>query len=344
MQPLLGPIDDTMSAVRSEDEQTLDPRVTVIIATYRRPQLLAESLGSVLASTYTDFEVIVHNDGSEADIAPARERFPDPRIRWITNAERLGSVANHIEPIAKARGELIAYLDDDDRWTPELLAALVAPLDAHPDVAVAFADFFLMDANGDVDLALTEENARRHGRATLIAGRHEAFVNFAVIEKTIPLQCAAAFRKEAISPADFTSLSAWDLWASYQLTSNGGVVWYVPQRLAFYRIHKASITQARLKDTAERRIWATTRFLEDEVLRPWAPLLRTRLAGAHHRLATEQLRDGEIRDARHNALRSAVLRPTLRAIVFAAATFAAPRISRRILKRRRTVPLLERAA
>jgi glycosyltransferase involved in cell wall biosynthesis len=310
--------------------------------TYRRPHYLIESLGSVLASTYTDFEVIVHNDGEEADLSPVRERLPDPRIRWITNSERLGVVANHLDAFPKARGEFIAFLDDDDLWTPELLATLVAPLEEHPDVVVAFADHYVIDANGDIDWPLTEDNSSRYTRATLAPGRHESYVKQAAIDQFIPVQCAAVFRKDALSPSDFNYGVSWDLWTAYLLARSGGDAWYVPQRLALYRAHSASITRAGLKDTAGRRIGAMTRFLEDETLRPWTPVLRRRLAEGHHRLATEQLRDGDIADARHNAFRSVLARPTARSIVFAAAVLLAPRTSRRILHRRRPMPLLER--
>ena len=71
-----------------------NPRVSVVVPTYRRPQLLVEALGSILGGSYSDLEVLVVNDGVEDDLAPARSQYPDPRVRWITRPQRLGMLVN----------------------------------------------------------------------------------------------------------------------------------------------------------------------------------------------------------------------------------------------------------
>jgi glycosyltransferase involved in cell wall biosynthesis len=294
----------------------------------------------VLASTYTDFEVIVHNDGSEADIAPVRERFSDPRIRWITHGERLGSQANHFDAYAKARGEFIANLDDDDLWKPELLAALVTPLEQHPDVVVAFVHYSEIDADGNIDWQTTDSNQRYW--ATLEPGPHESFIKLAALDNFIAMACAAVFRKDAISLSDLDYKAPWDQWTAYLLARSGGVAWYVPEQLASYRVHDASITGAALADTARRTMYVMTAFLEDDALRPWRTEIRRRLARGHQRLASELLRQGKIRDARRHAWHSVAVRPTRRSLAFAAAAILAPRTATRVLNLRRPKPLLER--
>jgi glycosyltransferase involved in cell wall biosynthesis len=285
------------------------PRVTVVVPTYRRPRLLVEALESILGGSYSDFEVIVANDGAVDDLSTARARFPDPRVQWITRPERLGMLSNHVEAFGRARGEFIANLDDDDRWTPGLLASLVPVLERHPEVAVAFADHFVADAAGVVDEVRTDANSRRWGRATLSEGPHRPFKKLAAIDRSIPMACAAVFRRSALNLADYAEPlgTCWDVWTSYLLARDGGTAWYVPRRLAVYREHSAGVTVAGRASTARSAIYCWEQFLKDAALRPWTGDLKRTLAAAHFRLATELLRVGDIRGGYRHAQRSVLI-------------------------------------
>ena len=107
---------------------TGEPRVTVVIATYNRAALVTEAIDSVLRQSYRDLEVVVCDDGSTDDTA-ARVRALEDRVRYVSLAHtgRPGSPRNR--GIENARGELIAFLDDDDVWQPEKLARQVELMD-----------------------------------------------------------------------------------------------------------------------------------------------------------------------------------------------------------------------
>lgn len=115
------------------DSDSIPPRVTVIIPTYNWSTVLPYSIGSVLAQTFTDFELLVIGDGCTDDSERVVAEIRDPRVRWI-NIRRTGHQSGpNNEGLRQARGERIAYLGHDDLWLPHHLAQGVAALDAGAD-------------------------------------------------------------------------------------------------------------------------------------------------------------------------------------------------------------------
>jgi glycosyltransferase involved in cell wall biosynthesis len=108
-----------------------DPAISVVVPAYNTAPFIAETLASIVAQTFTDFEIIVVNDGSpdtpqlERAIAPFRER-----IRYIVQ-ENKGLSAARNTALAVARGSLVALLDSDDTWEPDYLAHQVAVMREH---------------------------------------------------------------------------------------------------------------------------------------------------------------------------------------------------------------------
>jgi glycosyltransferase involved in cell wall biosynthesis len=97
---------------------------TVIVPTYGRPEFLADALASIVAQSFTDFECIVVDDAS-----PEPASLPgDPRMRLIRRELNGGPPAARNTGIEAAQGTYVAFLDDDDVWTPTRLADA---LDAH---------------------------------------------------------------------------------------------------------------------------------------------------------------------------------------------------------------------
>jgi glycosyltransferase involved in cell wall biosynthesis len=117
-----------------------DTLVSVVIPAYNVGNLIAQTLDSVFAQRYRNFEVVVVNDGSpdtpalEAALAPFRDR-----ITYVEQ-ENAGPSAARNAGIEHSRGDLIAFLDGDDIWLPECLTEQVAQATADPDVAVVHAD------------------------------------------------------------------------------------------------------------------------------------------------------------------------------------------------------------
>ena len=115
------------------------PRISVVIPTRNRAELLPRAVGSVLAQTWTDFELLIVDDHSTDGTPAVIAGFADRRIRSWRHERNRGQSKALNTGIERARGEYFAFLDDDDEWLPAKLAAQVALLDAAPpDVGLAY--------------------------------------------------------------------------------------------------------------------------------------------------------------------------------------------------------------
>lgn len=115
------------------------PRVSIVIPAYNAAAFLGETLTSVLASDYRDFEVIVVNDGSKDETVEVAANFGS-RVRVISQ-KNAGMSASRNKGIEESDSEFIALLDSDDIWHPEKIKWQVAAFDAHPDHAYCFTEF-----------------------------------------------------------------------------------------------------------------------------------------------------------------------------------------------------------
>ena len=94
----------------------MSPHVSAIIPVYNRPALLVRALRSVSSQTLRDLEILVVDDGSTIDPAPALTEINDPRVRLLRHQSRRGVSAARNTGIREARGKYIGFLDCDDYW------------------------------------------------------------------------------------------------------------------------------------------------------------------------------------------------------------------------------------
>jgi glycosyltransferase involved in cell wall biosynthesis len=116
------------------------PRVSVLMPTYEQESTIARAVGSLLAQTFTDWELIIIDDGSPGDLVGAIQPYiSDPRIHNYRHAENFGvgealNTGNEL-----AEGDYIAYLPSDDLFYPDHLATLIHALEANPDAVLAYS-------------------------------------------------------------------------------------------------------------------------------------------------------------------------------------------------------------
>ena len=116
--------------VRPHPRATDGPLVTVVIAAYNRATVLRHALASVLRQDYRHIEVLVVGDACTDESEEVARAAGDERVRWFNLEENTGSQAGPNQAALElARGELIAYLGQDDLWRPDHLAVLVADLE-----------------------------------------------------------------------------------------------------------------------------------------------------------------------------------------------------------------------
>jgi len=124
------------------------PRVTVLLPVHNGADYLREAIDSVLAQTFTSFELLIVDDGS-TDATPALiESFSDPRLVVIRNDTALGVARSLNLGLHAARGEYIARLDADDLCQPERLTTQIAFFERAPDAGALGTGYVKIDAGG----------------------------------------------------------------------------------------------------------------------------------------------------------------------------------------------------
>jgi len=108
---------------------TAEPLVTVIIPTYKRAALVPRAIESVRRQTYGNLEILVVDDGSPDNTAEVVQAIPDSRIRYVRHERNKGLPAARNTGIRAAKGELIAFLDDDDEWFEDKLEKQVRKIE-----------------------------------------------------------------------------------------------------------------------------------------------------------------------------------------------------------------------
>jgi glycosyltransferase involved in cell wall biosynthesis len=121
------------------------PNISVIMPVYGVERFVADAVESVLAQSFTDFELLIVDDMSPDNSMAICETFDDPRIRIIRHRENRGLAGARNTGIRHARGELLAFIDSDDCWRPDKLARHVEHLATCPQVGVSFSRSAFID-------------------------------------------------------------------------------------------------------------------------------------------------------------------------------------------------------
>ena len=123
------------------------PKVSVIIPTFNRRDLVRKAIDCVLAQTHPVEDIIVIDDGSTDGTAEAIEAGYGSRVRLVRQ-QNAGVSAARNRGLALARGEYLSLLDSDDLWLAEKTARQVRWLDAHPDFGMVLCDIMQVDGEG----------------------------------------------------------------------------------------------------------------------------------------------------------------------------------------------------
>ena len=129
---------------------SLAPKISVCIPVYNGSNYIAESIESVLAQTYKDFELIVVDNCSTDNTEEIVRNFNDPRLEYFRNKKNLGIVGNHNHCLGVAKGEYICIWHHDDVMLPDNLKFKVQLLDDQPEVGFVHSNIIMIDDKGEV--------------------------------------------------------------------------------------------------------------------------------------------------------------------------------------------------
>ena len=279
------------------------PTVSVIIPVFNRAHLLGRTLDSVVAQSFEDFEVLVVDDGSDDDPAAVVESYQDPRLHYKRQPENKGVAAARNRGLREAKGEFIAFLDDDDEWFPDKLALQVDLLQhSSPDVGLVYTGVETVSdagkitrqvpsARGDLYPELLVRNVF-HGGGSNIMIRRNVIARVGYFDESLP------------------AIEDYDYWLRITRWYRAEVISTPLIRYNDFRsADEASISQERRSLNIQANLAARARFFEKYGA-------RMRAAGlAHHFLITSARRCldpgwEDVRGARRLAFQAFLLAPT----------------------------------
>ena len=209
------------------------PAVSVVIPAYNAMVYLPETLESLWKQTFTDFEVVVVDDGSTDNIRGWATSQEDPRFRLVSQENR-GLAGARNTGIREARADYVAFLDADDLWEPSKLELQMAALLRSPNAALAYTWSALVDAQGTPTGRVFKSNAEGEVWSDLIL---ENFVGCG----STPVVKRCYFDSLGLFDQNLgSSVEDWDMWLRLALHHPFVAV---PQPLVGYRQHENSASR-----------------------------------------------------------------------------------------------------
>ena len=253
--------------------------VSIVTPSFNQAAYLEQTLLSVLEQDYADIEYLVIDGGSTDGSPDIIKRYASRLAYWISEKDS-GQADAINKGMARAKGEIVAWLNSDDTYLPGTVTAAVKAFDENPDVAMVYADMLAVDERGQTF------NTLRYRQLTL-----EDLLSFQIIGQPAVFMRRSAFEKTGGLDLSFHFLLDHHLWI--RIAAQGRIL-HIPQTWAAARYHAKAKNRAHAAAFGREAFrildWAKT----DERL---APLLspishHARARAAAHRVDARYLLDG----------------------------------------------------
>ncbi|MBL7703090.1 MAG: glycosyltransferase family 2 protein [Ferruginibacter sp.] len=208
------------------------PIVSIIMPTYNRAHLIAETIESIRSQTFTQWELLIMDDGSDDNTEEIIEHIKDDRIQFYTG-ERTGHVSKlKNTAIKKARGELIAFIDSDDLWHPTKLEKQLAAMEQYPEAGFCLTGgYTFINKDEPVSYLYKQMDGLRYGNFL-----HDMFKS-----ELSGYTQALLFRKHCVDISGYFDekklFSDPDFILSLALNFKGVIIY---ETLFFHRLHQGS--------------------------------------------------------------------------------------------------------
>ena len=219
------------------------PRVSVIIPTFNCAAFLKRTVESVLTQTYTDYEVIIADDGSTDETRELVTQW-EGKVRYLYQMNQGVASARNLA-VSKASGAFLAYLDADDMYYPNRLKAQVAFLDAHSECGLVHSDVDVLDES---DRIITHSFNRTTGRSVPRGNCLMYLLEHCHIQVPSVLERRACY--DRIGGFEQRAHPAEDYLHWIQLALHGYAIGYIDEPLAMYR-RRATSASASVYRNAE---------------------------------------------------------------------------------------------
>jgi glycosyltransferase involved in cell wall biosynthesis len=210
-------------SINLNDEQAA--LVSIVLPVYNGEKYLAESLDSVLAQTYQNWELVIINDGSTDGTENLILKYQDKRIKYLPNDGNKGIIFSLNRGLQESNGAYIARLDSDDIALPNRLEKQVGFLSENLDYAMCGSYFQTIDSNGRLLKNVMFPANNRDAQSYLLL--HNCFCHSAIMMRT-------SIAKELKYDEKFQVCEDYDLW--YRISRKGKIL-NLPEFTTLYRVH-----------------------------------------------------------------------------------------------------------
>lgn len=217
-----------------------NPKVSVCISTYNRCNFLRYAVQSVFNQTFSDWELIICDDGSTDGTSDLINLMREERLRYIRHPTNIGKSNNMRSGFEAARGLYFAKFDDDDCLADDFLAQTVAILDRLSEIDFVGTDHWIIDTDGQIDIAATEACSKLWGRRELAEGHIQNLSEVMFSRQSFYIG-ATLFRHSALKDLDYMRPdlnNCEDVDLFLRLALAGKNAYYLPMRLMEYRFHE----------------------------------------------------------------------------------------------------------
>ena len=216
------------------------PAISVCIPTYNGAKYIAQTIESILNQTFTDFEIIVSDDGSSDKTLEIVDSFNDPRIVRIDRLSKVGAEANWNNAVANASASLVKLVCQDDILYPQCLEVEVQTMSKSENQDVSFCfhlrDFVTPNSRKLSARRVGYSNLQKYSKTEILtkvvrSGGNPIGEPMAVTMRKLSLNSAGKFRGDYVIDLD--------MWSKL---SDQGSALFIEQHLSAFRISKTSWT------------------------------------------------------------------------------------------------------
>ncbi len=274
------------------------PKVSVCIPTYNRAKFLVYAVDSVLRQSYTDFELIICDDGSTDNTSEIVSQWNEPRICYIKHPVNIGRSNNMRSGFEASVGTYFIKFDDDDALIPQFLEKTVAVLEAEKSVDFVCTNHWIINQKNERIESATTANSTRWGKDKLKQG-----VISDLMTETFKYQSlqvgSTLFRRDCLNDVNYMRPEAdgcedFDLLVRLAIAGKQG--YFLPEFLMEYRLHggQTSLRQNLHFLSAKAFCISSYKFPDQELEK----LRLTKLAGTQQALGLRMIEKGDTLEGR----------------------------------------------
>jgi glycosyltransferase involved in cell wall biosynthesis len=224
----------------------MNPKVSIIVPCYKLAHFLAECVDSILAQTFTDFEILIMDDCSPDNTREVAAKYTDPRVIYIRNEPNFGNIRNYNKGIDLTRGQYVWLISADDRLrSREILKKYVDLLDRHSNLGYVFCP--AMSLKDGVEAGVDEWTAWAGKQDRILTSQEviKRAATFCPVCAPTGLVRKECYTQMSVFPTSLPRTGDYYLWSLFATKYDVG---YFAEPMVYYRKHDSNMDTTSERD------------------------------------------------------------------------------------------------